>query len=185
MTNITERDYVIKASDAGGILAECDCVGLVFSAKEEKALRAALEDVRRQAVALSLPFRNLLAGWDEKREQYYLVVKNMYDPRNLLEVLYDRLVMERTEDPQRENEETSKIINAYLGVIEEKEHISLAETREKLTRLAADMRKTLDVYENDEYSAEELERLYETLTKAYFDPVLELLEGVIVAIAGN
>ncbi|MCL1817280.1 MAG: hypothetical protein FWG35_00025 [Spirochaetaceae bacterium] len=180
-----ERDYVVKASDVGGLLAECDCVGLVFSAEKEAALRAALEDARRQREPRSLPFLNLLAGWDEKREKYYLAVRDMYDPRNLLEVLYDRLVVEKTGNPEKENEKAGSLIGAYLGVIEEKEHISLAETREKLTRLTADMHRTLAVYEDEEYSPEELERLYDTLTKAYFDPVRELLEGVIVAIAGN
>ena len=178
-----ERDYVVKAFDAEGLLAECDCVGVVFSPEKETALRAALEEARRQKRPRSLPFLNLLAGWDEKRENYYLAVKDMYDPRNLLEVLYDRLVVEKAGDP--ESEEAGSLVDAYLGVIEEKEHISLAETREKLTRLVADMGRTLELYEDGEYSEEELERLYDTLTKAYFDPVRELLEGVIVAIAGN
>ena len=189
----------MKASSFEELLAECDCVGLEFSPENEEALRAALEDARRLLRDSSLPFwdpegpdgqparraATLLAGWDAADERYYLAVKGMYDPRNLLQILYERLVGERGGAAERETEDAASLIDAYLGVIEEKERISLAAAREKLTELAVDMWRTLDVYEDDEYSEEELERLCDTLTKAYFDPLRELLEGVIVAIAGN
>ena len=173
-----EHDYALWASGAGELLEECDCVGLKFSREKEEALRAALEDARRQAEPRSLPFLNLTASYDEKQEKYYLVIKNMYYPRNLLETLYDRLIMEKTED-------AGSLVDAYLGVIEEKEHMSLAQAREKLKTLAADMRQILDLYGDSDYSENELKRLADTLSKAYFDPIQELLEGVIVAIAGN
>ena len=173
-----EHDYVLKAPGVEEILGECGYMGMRFSPENEKTLREDLEDARRQEAPRGLPFLNLLAGWDPRREEYCLVVKNMYDPRNLLETLYERLIMEKDEDP-------GPLVDAYLGVIEERENVSLAEARENLKTLAAQMRKVLDLYGDGEYSEQELIRLDETLAKAYFEPLRELLEGLIVEIAGN
>lgn len=120
---------------------------------------------------------------DSPNSERDYVVKNMYDPRNILETLYERLAAPKEGDAW--GEEACALVDEYLGLIEEKERVSLAETREKLKKLVINMNKTLDVYEGDEFSGEDLDRLYDALTKAYFDPVQELLEGVIVAIAGN
>jgi hypothetical protein len=181
----TEHDYVLKASEAGELLAECRFAGLSFSEEKEELFRRALEKARGEARAISLPFLNLFAGWDEGRGEYYAVIQNMYDPQNLLDILYERLLEEKAENPGGEAQAICSRIDAYLGVIEQKEKISLAETRDKLKDLALDMRRTLAIYEDGEYSEEDMERLSGSLDKAYFDPIRELLEGVIITIAGN
>jgi hypothetical protein len=181
----TEHDYVLKACEAGELLEECRLAGLSFSAEKEELLCGALEKARREDIDVPLPFLNLFAGWDEERGEYYAAIQNMYDPQNLLEILYERLLGERAENPAGGEQAIVPHVEAYLGVIEQKEKISLAQTKDKLKELVLDMRRTLALYEDGEYSEEDLERLSESLDKAYFDPIRELLVGVIVTIAGN
>jgi hypothetical protein len=181
----TEHDYVLKASEAGELVEDCRLMGLCLSEEKEELFCEALEKARREDLAVRLPFLNLVAGWDEGRGEYYAAIQNMYDPQNLLNILYERLLEEKAESPTQEAQAIRARIEAYLGVIEQKEKISLAETKDKLKGLALDMRRTLAVYEDEEYCEEDIERLSASIEKAYFDPIRELLEGVIVTIAGN
>jgi hypothetical protein len=184
-TAYTEHDYVLKSANTEDILSECGLAGFKFSRAQEAQLGAGFEKARREDTAVSLPALNLTAGWDETRQEYYIIVKNMYEPRNLLDILYERLVWEKAENPEDEDKEIRAHIGNYLGVIEKREKVSLAETKEKLASIALDMRKTLAVYADGEYSDEDIERLSDSLDRTYFDPITELLEGVIIAIAGN
>jgi hypothetical protein len=181
----TENDYVLKSADIEEIISGCGLVGLSFSREKEDELRRGLEQARDESGDLPLPALNLSAGWDDSRGEYYIVIKNMYDPQNLLDILYERLVWEKAENPEDEAAALRENIEKYLGVIETKEKISLSEVQEKLTGLALDMRRTVAVYEDGEYSEEDIERLSDSLDRAYFDPMTELLEGVIVMLAGR
>jgi hypothetical protein len=181
----TEHDFVLKSGDIADILLDCGLAGLDISHGKENILRGGLEKARREDALVPLAALNLISGWDEGRQEYCVIVKNMYEPRNLLDVLYERLVWERAENPEDEEREIRAYIKRYLGVIEEKERISLSETGEKLAALALDMRRTLSVYGDEEYPDADIERLSDSLDRSYFDPMTELLEGVIVAIAGN
>jgi hypothetical protein len=185
VTAYTEHDYVLKAATKKDILLDCDIAGLNFSRAQKIQLEAAMEKARREGAAAALPALNLSAGWDETRQEYFIIIKDMYDPRNLLDVLYGRLLWERAENPEDEDKEIRAHIEKYLGIIEKKEGVSLSETKEKLAVIALDMRKTLSVYEDGEYSDMDIEKLSDSLDRTYFDPIMELLEGVVIAIAGN
>ncbi|MDR1933623.1 MAG: hypothetical protein LBQ57_12475 [Spirochaetales bacterium] len=176
----TEQDYVLRSGDIEDILS-----GLDVSREKKSELREGLQKARAGGGAAGLPALNLSAGWDDTREEYYIVIRNMYDPRNLLDVLYERLLWEKTEDPADPAGALRTNIEKYLGVIEKKEKISLAKTKEKLAEIAIDMRRTLAVYEDGAYSEEEMERLSGSLDRAYFDPITELLESVIITLAGR
>jgi hypothetical protein len=181
----TEHDYVLKSADTGEILSGFGFAGLELSRAQEAELCEGLEKARREDKAIALPALNLTAGWDEARQEYYAVVKNRYDPRNLLDMLYDRLLWDRPENPEDEARLIRAHIDNYLGVIEKKEKVSLAEAREKLTAIALDMRTTIAVYEDGKFSDEDIEGLSDSFDRAYFNPITELLEGIIIAIAGN
>jgi hypothetical protein len=181
----TEHDYVLKSASAEDILFDCGLAGLKFSPAQEALLGAGLEKARREGKTVPFPGLNLSAGWNQRRQEYYIVIKNMYEPRNLLDILYDRLIWDKAENPEDEEQDVRMYIGKYLGVIEEKEKIPLAETKEKLAAIALDMRKTLAVYEDGEYSEADIEKLSDSLDRTYFNPITELLEGVIIAIAGN
>jgi vacuolar-type H+-ATPase subunit C/Vma6 len=47
------------------------------------------------------------------------------------------------------------------------------------------MKDTMALFQEDEFSDKDLEKLSEALDKAYFEPISELLEGILVTIAGN
>ncbi|MDR3200171.1 MAG: hypothetical protein LBT68_01820, partial [Spirochaetales bacterium] len=164
----TEHDYVLKSADIEDVLSGCGLVGLNFPREKEDELRRGLEEARDRGGALPLPALNLSAGWDDSRGEYYVVIKNMYDPQNLLDILYERLVWEKTENPEEEAAALRENIEKYLGVIETKEKISLSDEQEKLTELALDMRRTIALYEDGEYSEEDIERLSDSLDRAYF-----------------
>ncbi|MDR1627097.1 MAG: hypothetical protein LBT33_11220 [Spirochaetia bacterium] len=181
----TEHDYVLQSDTTRGILADCGTAGLGFSPAQEVRLVRSLEKARREGAAVPLPELNLSAGWDEGRQEYFVVIKNLYEPRNLLGILYGRLLRERAENPEDEAKDIRACIEKYLGVIEKKENVSLAETKEKLAALTLDMRSTLAVYEDGEYSDTDIEKLSASLDRTYFEPITELLEGIIVAIAGK
>ncbi|MDR2588313.1 MAG: hypothetical protein LBC67_02695 [Spirochaetales bacterium] len=104
-----------------------------------------------------------------------------YDPRALVNLLYERLVS------REDAEEPRALVEKYIGVIEEKEKIPLAEIKEKTIRLGEALRGALALYEEDgdAYSETDIEKLSTALDAAYFDPLSELLEGVLVVIAGN
>jgi hypothetical protein len=181
----TEHDYVLKSADAAEILSGFGFAGLELSRAQEAELCEGLEKARREDKAILISALNLTAGWDEAQQEYYAVVKNRYDPGNVLDMLYDRLIRDRAENPEDEPGLIRAHIDNYLGVIEKKEKVSLAETREKLVAIALDMRKTFAVYEDGEYSDKDIERLSDSFDRAYFNPISELLEGIIIAIAGN
>jgi hypothetical protein len=176
----TEHDYVLKQANIEDLIEDCSLAGMDIKKDEQRLeLRKSFEKAQRTDTTVPVRALNLIAGWDDIHEEYYAVIRNFYDPQNLIAVLFERIVSGDDEDDAEE------IIEKYFAVIEEKEKISLAGVREKLIKITADLKKTLALYENDEYTEEDLNRLSASLDKAYFDPIAELLEGVLVTIAGN
>ena len=184
-TVYTEHDCVIKNSDIEELLDACSMAGLNLEETDKDKLCAELENSRSKDEPVHIDLLNLIAGWDEPRREYYVVIKNVYNPQNIIDILYERLVWERPDNPEDEIENINTNIERYLGVIEMREKISLAETKEKIKTLTGEMRKTLAVLEGDDYSEEEIERISDSLDTAYFDPITELLEGILVTIAGR
>lgn len=176
----TEHDLVLKQESLYQIMEECSLLGINLQKEESrKELRRSLEQARSEGADVLAKSLNLVAGWDETHEEYFIVVRDVYDPRNLVAVLFERIVAED------ETVDVGTIIGRYLGVIEEKEKISLGEAKEKLVKLAADLKTALEIYEDDEYTEEELDRLSDSLDDGYFNPIAEVLEGILVTIAGN
>jgi len=100
-------------------------------------------------------------------------------------VLFERLTTIEEEDPEMDRENALSLIETYLGIIEKREKISLEEIKKKLAELTRSMKDTLAAFQEDEFSDKDFEKLSEALDRAYFEPISELLEGVLVAIAGN
>lgn len=183
MTNpiYTERDLVLKGSSVEKLLVNCSRMGLCVQGTDaQKVLVKCIDLARYERRPVLCEELNLTVGWDEDRQEYCAVAKDVYDPGNLVSVLYERLISVEEDDAGIDS-----LIDAYLGVIEGKEKVSLLDVREKLKSLTKEMSRTLRLYQGDEFSESDLERLSEILDSSYFDPIAELLEGVLVTIAGN
>jgi hypothetical protein len=182
----TERDMVLKQQSVPELIEECSVMGIGL---KTDALRKQLADSLERAKTENSPVfvepLKVTAGWDDFHEEFYLVIPDVYDPRNLVAVLFERIISSEEDDPEEDLRGARAVIESYLGVIEEKEKISLRDAKEKLFALTADMKKALLLFEEEEYSEEEFDKLSEALDKAYFDPISELLEGVLVTIAGG
>lgn len=180
------RDMILKQDNIPLLLEELAMIGLdpKSDAVREK-LTQALERARMDNKPTPVEEMDLSAGWDDFHEEYYLVVPDVYDPSNLVAVLFERLVAGGEEDPEEDLQEGQRLIQEYLGVIEEKEKISLREVKERLLHLTEEMKKALQLFDEEEYTEEEFDRLSAALDKAYFDPISEILEGVLVSIAGG
>ena len=182
----TERDVVLKQESVAELLEECSMMGSGLKTEaRKKELTDCLERAKRENATVPVEALNLTAGWDDFHEEYFLVLPDVYDPRNLIAVLFERLVSSEEDDPEADLGGALSIIEKYLGVIEEKEKVSLRDAKEKLVDLTTEMKKALILFEEEEYSEEEFDRLSGALDKAYFDPISEILEGVLVTIAGN
>jgi len=182
----TGRDLVLKRDSIPELLDELTMLGI---APKTEVPRRGLDDSLELAKTENRPVvardPGMTLGWDDFHGEYYLVVPDTYDPGNLVAVLFERLVSGGEEDPEEDLREGRRLIQEYLGVIEEKEKVSLRDVKEKLASLVTDMKKALRLFEEEDYSDEEFDRLSTALDKAYFDPISEILEGVLVTIAGG
>jgi predicted nucleotidyltransferase len=115
-------------------------------------------------------------GKDPITNEYLLVIRNVYDPRNLLTVLFERLTTIEEEDPEKDKENALSLIETYLGTIEKREKVSLEELKKKLSELTRSMKDTLATFQEDEFSVQILKN-YRSPDRAYFEPISELLEG--------
>jgi vacuolar-type H+-ATPase subunit C/Vma6 len=182
----TENDVVLKQPKIEDLLEECSLLGLnLKKAGPREELEKGFEKARREETTVLIKSLNLVAGWDDTHDEYFVVLRDVYDPRNLMAVLFERIVAVEEEDPEEDLRNIRKVISDYLGVIEQKEKVSLQDARERLFSLSAEMKKALALFEEDEYSEEDFEKLSDALDKAYFEPLSEILEGVLVTIAGN
>jgi len=183
MTNplYTERDLVLKGSTVEKLLDNCSRMGLCVQGSESrKDLVKCIDLARYERRPERCEEMHLTVGRDEDRQEYCAGSKDGYDPGPLVSVLYERLISVEEDDAGIDG-----LIDGYLGVIEGKEKISLLDVREKLKNLTKEMSRTLRLYQGDEFSESDMERLSEILDSSYFDPIAELLEGVLVTIAGN
>ena len=177
----TERDLVLKGPTVERVLADCSMLELgVQQSKLRSELVKSLDRAKYEGRPVVCEDLKLTAAWDETRKEYCAVLKGFYDPSNLVSILYERLTTLNSEV-----ENTDDLVDRYLGVIEEKEKVSLLDARQKLKILAKELRETLSLYQEEEFSEQDLEKLSTILDTTYFDPISELLEGVLVTIAGN
>ncbi|MCX7787177.1 MAG: hypothetical protein N2442_05735 [Spirochaetes bacterium] len=180
----TEQDLVFKHSDIGELLHDIQSYG-ILNPDQRSTLVRLLEEARSTGELKEFPDMNALVGADSETGEFLLVIHDVYDPRNLLTVLFDRLTSIEEEDPQKDKEHALHLIDVYLGVIEKRERVSLQEVKQKLIQITTSMKDTMALFLEDEFSDKDLEKLSEALDKAYFEPLSELLEGVLVTIAGN
>jgi vacuolar-type H+-ATPase subunit C/Vma6 len=182
----TENDVVLKQPEIGNLLEDCSLLGLNLNSADGRGeLERGLAKARREESTVLVKSLNLVAGWDDTHEEYYVVLRDVYDPRNLMAVLFERIVSGEEDELENDLQNIRTIISNYLGVIEQKEKVSLQEAKERLITLSTDMKKALALFEEDEYSEEDFDKLSDALDKAYFEPISEILEGVLVTIAGN
>lgn len=180
----TEQDLVFKHTTIGGLLHDVQSYG-ILNPDQKSTLVRLLEEARTKSELKEFPDLNAHVGVDMEKEEFFLVIHDVYDPRNLLTVLFDRLTSREDEDPKRDKEHALKLIDSYLEVIEKRERVNLQEVKKKLVQLTSSMKDTLALLQGDEFSDRDLEKLSEALDKAYFEPLSELLEGILVTIAGN
>jgi hypothetical protein len=182
----TENDIVFKESDAERLVDQYLSTGFTMN---EPTLRdrilEATEQARRRATPFEMTGPDIVLGWDDVFEAHYLIIRNAYDPENLVAMLYERLV--RFEEDELENDLASSVelIGRYVGKIEAKEHVDLSETRANLIELTTRMKQTVHLFMEDQYSEDDIEHLSTALDQAYYEPLTEALEGMLVIIAGN
>lgn len=147
--------------------------------KLEKALKQARKE-KKTVKAGEVPAE---AFYDEETGEYLIILKNSYDPRNLVAVLFDRIVEERDLELKEDLESGNKLIDNYLGRIEEKEKVDLAEYRKMIKSLAAEMKETIHLTNEHEFSEQELEHLSGEIDERYYGPIVEQMEEILATIS--
>lgn len=180
----TEQDLVLKNADIAGLLHDTQSYG-ILNPEQRSTLVKLLEEARFTGELKEFPDIHAHVGVDRESGEFLLVIHDVYDPRNLLTVLFDRLTSREEEDPQADKEHALELIEAYLGVIEKRERVDLHQVKQKLIQLTTSLKDTMALFQEDEFSDRDLEKLSEALDRAYFEPISELLEGILVTIAGN
>jgi len=180
----TEQDLVFKHPEIGGLLHDVQTYG-ILNPEQRSTLVHLLEEARATGELKEFPDINAHVGVDREKEEFVLAIHDVYDPRNLLTVLFERLTSREEEDPEQDKEHARKLIDSYLRVIEKRERVNLEEVKKKLVQLTSSMKDTMALFQGDEFSDQDLEKLSQALDKAYFEPLSELLEGILVTIAGN
>ena len=131
---------------------------------------------------------NFVAGFDKKRDEYFLYIKNHYEPVYQLAMLFE-LISEDfgNSETDREMEIRKQQINSYLSVIEKNEELDLREESAKLINLSGSFIQTYAEYRDDDnLTEEELHRLSERIDFSFFKPMSEIIEEIMNQfISGN
>lgn len=124
---------------------------------------------------------NFVAGYDRMRKEYFLVIKDQYEPAYLLTMLYE-LATEVNFFGAIEDEiqVRSSQITDYLSEIEKNEELNLGSEKEQLTSLVYQFIQMLKLYENeDDMSEEEMERLSSKFDQLFYKPISDIIEGIL------
>jgi hypothetical protein len=182
----TEHDMVFKEPDAMRLVDQYLATGFVLNEPTLKGrILEAIEQARRGAAPVEMNGPDITLGWDEAFEAHYLVIHGAYDPENLVAMLYDHLVRFEEDELETDLAAAIDLIGRYVGTIEAKEHVDLSETRANLIDLTTKMKQTVHLFLEDQYSEDDIDHLSSALDRAYYEPLTEALEGMLVIIAGN
>ncbi|MFQ3621865.1 MAG: hypothetical protein SNJ78_13095, partial [Spirochaetales bacterium] len=180
----SEQDLVLKHSEVEGLIQSAQTYG-ILNPEQRSLLVQLLEKARVTGSWQELPELNAHVGREHSKGEYVLVIHDVYDPRNLLTVLFDRLTTIENPDPALDKALACELVDAYLGVIEKREKVDLKEAKEKLKQLSYSLKDTLPLFQGEEFNETDYEKLSQALDRAYFEPISEILEGILVTIAGN
>jgi hypothetical protein len=182
----SENDAVYKEIDPAKLVEHYISTGFApASPALKERIYAALERARQSGSPIELSEPYITLGWDDAFEAHYLVIHDTYDPENLIAMLYDRLVRFEEDELANDVATASDLIQRYVGRIEAKEGINLSEIKLRLIELASKMKETVHLFLEDEFNEDDIENLSKALDRAYYEPLTETLEGVLVSIAGN
>jgi hypothetical protein len=174
----TEHDMVFKEPDAMRLVDQYLATGFVLNEPTLKGrILEAIEQARRGAAPVEMNGPAI--------EAHYLVIHGAYDPENLVAMLYDHLVRFEEDELETDLAAAIDLIGRYVGTIEAKEHVDLSETRANLIDLTTKMKQTVHLFLEDQYSEDDIDHLSSALDRAYYEPLTEALEGMLVIIAGN
>lgn len=128
---------------------------------------------------------SFIAVYDKDRKEYILMIKDHYDPRYLVTMLYD-LVTEPVDNEEEELAVRMEQINSYLNEISKNESIDLETEKIRMQELTRQYVKTFKLYDNDSFSQEELERIFLTMDSSFFEPMMKIIKIVLDKIkSGN
>lgn len=178
-TWFTHKDLAMKSPDADELIElAIEYVGDKSGLRNE--LNRQLSKCKKEGIQSGTK-SSFVAGYDRMRKEYFLVIKEQYEPAYLLTMLYE-LVTEvhffgTIED---EIQIRNQQINSYLSEIEKNEELSLSSQKEEMTSLVYQFIQMLKLYENDEdMSEEEMERLSQKFDLLFYKPISDIIEGIL------
>lgn len=185
-TFFTEKDLAFKSADPDELLEMgLEYQGSVSGLRNElsKMISRSKKEGNQKGQKSSF-----IAGFDHARKEYFLMIKELYEPHYLLSMLFE-LISETAVGDNIEEEIAIRIeqINSYLTEIAKNEEVNLDEEQSKLIQLTGQYLKTLQLYDEDDgLSDEELERLSDHFDSTFYDPFSKIIEAVLSKIqSGN
>lgn len=124
----------------------------------------------------------IIVGYSEEEECYFLVHKNFYEPRNLMMTLYEKLLAEAEEEYNEACEKGELSIDLYINKVQDMESVDLGEEKTALKTLAREMYKMFHILSDRDYTDEELEGYYDELEEQHLEPIAEMLEAILLKI---
>ncbi len=176
------NDIVFRDADRRGAILE----SLAFLGEVpdiERRLDAELEIARRTDGVRDMADIPVRAAWDGAAGEYLVIVRNAYEPRRLLASLLESLMDEPGEKLKEDVAAAEARVEAYLGRIEERERTDLTGPKKILLPLVRELRETLALAAELDYSQEELERLSEDVEHRLTRPIAEVLEEILTLLA--
>lgn len=124
---------------------------------------------------------SFIAGFDKKRGEYNLFIKDQYDPAVQMAMLFDLLTEPFVNE---ENEvvvhDRVQMIDGYLSIIEKNEDLKLGDEKSKLKTYTGEFVKLLSIYsEDDLMSEEEITRLSEKIDLSFYKPISDIIESIL------
>lgn len=185
-TVFTEKDLAIKSKDPDELVEMgLEYQGSISGLRNE--LTKMIERSKKEGLQKGKK-SSFIAGFDKGRHEYFLMIKDLYDPHYMLLMLYE-LISETAMSENEEEEIAIRLeqIHSYLDEIAKNESIDLESEKSEMLNLTDQYLKMLKMYgEDDDFSDEELERLSSHFDVTFFEPLSKIIETILSRIkSGN
>ncbi len=179
-TLFTEKDLAFKSNDTAELIE----LALTYLEPAKPGVRNELSKMIKKCKNEGLqagkknPFT---AGYDKKRGEYFLFIKDQYEPSYQLAMLFELLTESQwIGESSREIQIRKEQIQSYLGLIEKNEELNLSEEQSQLIQLSAQLVEMLALYQDeDQLTDEEIERLSDKIDLSLYQPISNIIESIL------
>jgi hypothetical protein len=172
------KDTVLRSDNFENILEQYEEVlGNTPPPALQKQIKTAIDESKNNGLTMEVSDA-ISTYWDESRDEMLVILKDCYNIFMHNATLYDVIVY-MTGNHETGIKEASSAIDKYLAVVENHEKIALDDEKELLKETTLELKKTLSLIQEEEYSQEDLEAVFKALNEKYYSILESVLENII------